>query len=236
MAATKITDIFSHKNLDSTVLEYIVSISDSNNAEDIMDAECCDEAEAKQLTLQLLDALASSKTVNVRMSDDSNETKKSQLMFNDSALFGEKKGNRAGNTFEVATPSEQLIPPTQTDGRRLIDDFVEATRSEDPLARKAALRDLCPCQVLRNVPEFWDRIIAMAHDPDARVRYQVLHNLCDGSPKERENDVIKTIENMHDDEDKVIRRRAHQPRARLTLTRYSLFYLISQSPSARIFI
>lgn len=42
------------------------------------------------------------------------------------------------------------------------------------------------------------------------VRYQVLHNLCDGSPKSREDDVINALEGMHNDEDKVIRRRVHQ--------------------------
>ncbi len=50
----------------------------------------------------------------------------------------------------------------------------------------------------------------MRHDPDPAVRYQVLHNLCDGSPTARETEVIEAIEDMHNDEDKYIRRRVHQ--------------------------
>ncbi|PRP75020.1 hypothetical protein PROFUN_07413 [Planoprotostelium fungivorum] len=103
---------------------------------------------------------------------------------------------------------EACIAPSPASS--VIQDFIEATRAVNPMDRKAALRELCPCHVLRNVPEFWDRIIDMANDPDARVRYQVLHNLCDGSPKDREEDVIETIERMHNDENKLIRRRVHQ--------------------------
>jgi hypothetical protein len=50
----------------------------------------------------------------------------------------------------------------------------------------------------------------MRKDPDPGVRYQVLHNLCDGSPNTREIEVIEAIEDMHNDEDKYIRRRVHQ--------------------------
>jgi len=50
----------------------------------------------------------------------------------------------------------------------------------------------------------------MIDDPDPVVRYQVLHNLCDGSPKIREEEVIKALESMHNDTDPYIRRRVHQ--------------------------
>jgi len=89
-------------------------------------------------------------------------------------------------------------------------EFLEETKSEDPITRKKALRELCPCHVKHDVEEFWIRIIAMTKDPDPQVRYQVLHNLCDGSPLEREESVIQAIEGMHNDEDKYIRRRVHQ--------------------------
>ena len=45
----------------------------------------------------------------------------------------------------------------------------------------------------------------MIDDPDAEVRYQVLHNLCDGSPESREEDVIEALEKLHNDPDKYIR-------------------------------
>ncbi|EGG22138.1 hypothetical protein DFA_04256 [Cavenderia fasciculata] len=56
----------------------------------------------------------------------------------------------------------------------------------------------------------------MSHDEDPKVRYQVLHNCCDGSPSWRENDVIHTIESMHNDSDPKIRRTVHK-----ILTNYS---------------
>jgi hypothetical protein len=75
------------------------------------------------------------------------------------------------------------------------------------LERKKALRELCPCHVKHNVKEFWDRIIEMTKDEDrtysqynvsyflsANVRYQVLHNLCDGSPLAKEDEIIAAIE------------------------------------------
>jgi len=50
----------------------------------------------------------------------------------------------------------------------------------------------------------------MVDDPDPDVRYQVLHNLCDGSPASRETEVVAALEKMHDDPDKTVRRRVHQ--------------------------
>jgi len=87
---------------------------------------------------------------------------------------------------------------------------MEETWSEDSKTRREALRTLCPCKVKKNVKEFWSRIISMIDDPDPNVRYQVLHNLCDGSPKEMEEEVIAAIERLHNDSDKYIRRRCHQ--------------------------
>jgi len=87
-----------------------------------------------------------------------------------------------------------------------VDEFVEATKNEDPKERLLALRELCPCHVKKNITEFWDRIIDMIHDPDPDVRYQVVHNLCDGSPNEREVDVINAIKELEHDESKIVRR------------------------------
>jgi len=91
-----------------------------------------------------------------------------------------------------------------------IEEFIKATFDKDPRNRKKALRELCPCHVKRDVKEFWDRIIEMTHDVDGTVRYQALHNLCDGSPVSREEDVIEALQVLHNDEDKYIRRKVHQ--------------------------
>jgi len=90
------------------------------------------------------------------------------------------------------------------------DEVIAITHDPSPKVRKEALRDMCPCHVKNNIESLWVRIIEMANDPDANVRYQVMHNLCDGSPACREYDVIRTLESMHNDADKKVRRRVHQ--------------------------
>jgi len=91
-----------------------------------------------------------------------------------------------------------------------IQEFMEDTYSKDPRVRKKCLTKMCPCRVKADVDAFWTRIIEMVNDPDPSVRYQVLHNLCDGSPKSREEEVMKTVEKLNYDEDSYIRRRCHQ--------------------------
>eukprot|EP01120_Amphizonella_sp_Union-15-10_P013541 TRINITY_DN628_c0_g3_i4.p1 TRINITY_DN628_c0_g3~~TRINITY_DN628_c0_g3_i4.p1 ORF type:complete len:133 (+),score=22.51 TRINITY_DN628_c0_g3_i4:249-647(+) len=91
-----------------------------------------------------------------------------------------------------------------------IEEFIKFTFNENPKIRKKALRELCPCHVKRDVEEFWNRIIEMVHDPDGLVRYQVLHNLCDGSPNFREEQIIAAIEELHNDEDKAVRSAANK--------------------------
>eukprot|EP01111_Echinosteliopsis_oligospora_P011180 TRINITY_DN3624_c0_g1_i2.p1 TRINITY_DN3624_c0_g1~~TRINITY_DN3624_c0_g1_i2.p1 ORF type:complete len:213 (+),score=43.48 TRINITY_DN3624_c0_g1_i2:62-700(+) len=90
------------------------------------------------------------------------------------------------------------------------EEVIKLTHDPNPKVRRSALREMCPCHVKANISSLWERIIEMSHDPDAKVRYQVMHNLCDGSPASREYDVIRTLEGMHNDEDKVVRRRVHQ--------------------------
>ena len=50
----------------------------------------------------------------------------------------------------------------------------------------------------------------MAEDEDERVRYQVLHNMCDGSPPGLEDRVIETLEIFNRDKCEKVRRKAHQ--------------------------
>ncbi len=97
---------------------------------------------------------------------------------------------------------------------RIADDELTAllsqTYSADPKERAGAVRALCPCHVKRNEPRVWDRIITLANDPDAKVRSQVLHVLADGSPHERERQVVTAIETIAYDQEESLRRRARK--------------------------
>ena len=88
--------------------------------------------------------------------------------------------------------------------------LLDLTSSPDRRQRLRALRELCPCQVRRNVPEVWDRILQLAHDEDAKVRGTVLHLLADGSPRERLDEVAFAIGRMTQDADEGLRRRARK--------------------------
>ena len=69
---------------------------------------------------------------------------------------------------------------------------------------------MCPCRVKNDQPDFWQRIFELAEDDSTKVRYQVLHNMCDGSPEGYEDKVVQALEIFNRDTDKDIRRRAHK--------------------------
>mmetsp|Transcript_25604 Transcript_25604/g.24897 ORF Transcript_25604/g.24897 Transcript_25604/m.24897 type:complete len:84 (+) Transcript_25604:226-477(+) len=69
---------------------------------------------------------------------------------------------------------------------------------------------MCPCRVQKDHDEFWGRIFELAEDEDEKVRYQVLHNMCDGSPDHLEDKVAETLEIFNRDSNKEIRRKAHK--------------------------
>jgi hypothetical protein len=69
---------------------------------------------------------------------------------------------------------------------------------------------MCPCRVQRDHEEFWQRLFELCEDEDDKVRYQVLHNLCDGSPDHLEDRISEALEIFNRDPDKDIRRRAHK--------------------------
>ena len=69
---------------------------------------------------------------------------------------------------------------------------------------------MCPCRVGRDFEEFWARIFELAEDDEAEVRYQILHNMCDGSPEGYEEKVAECLEVFNRDPDKEIRRKAHK--------------------------
>ena len=63
-----------------------------------------------------------------------------------------------------------------------IEEIIELTRHENQQVRLRATQQMCPCRVKSDQPDFWNRLFELAEDEDEAVRYQVLHNLCDGSP------------------------------------------------------
>ena len=62
----------------------------------------------------------------------------------------------------------------------------------------------------RDVDLFWETIFSLARDEDKKVRYQVLHNMCDGSPPQYEDKVAECLEIFNRDKDKDIKRAAHK--------------------------
>ena len=86
--------------------------------------------------------------------------------------------------------------------------LIDRTRDEDPRIRRAALRELCPCDLKRNLDPAWDHVLEMVDDPDASVRSIVLHTLCDGSPGERLAEVVEALEKLAQYPDRRLRRRA----------------------------
>jgi hypothetical protein len=100
--------------------------------------------------------------------------------------------------------------PEVDDVEQLLDD----TYDPDPKVRKWAVHNLCPCEVKKNIPPVWDRLVAMVADEDPKVRGQVIHNLCDGSPRGREAQIVGAIEGLYHDPDPGVRRKVRHVLAR----------------------
>ena len=91
-----------------------------------------------------------------------------------------------------------------------IDEIIALTAAKDDQVRLKACKEMCPCHVKADCEEFWNATFRLANDPNDDIRYQVLHNMCDGSPPHLEDKVIKTLEIFNRDSNKKIRRKAHQ--------------------------
>jgi restriction endonuclease Mrr len=92
-----------------------------------------------------------------------------------------------------------------------IESFIEQTKSVKAIDRKQALKEMCPCRVLKDIDVIWERVLEMAeNEPDADVRYQIMHTLCDGSPKHRETQVIEALEKMWSDPNEKLRRQVRR--------------------------
>jgi len=113
---------------------------------------------------------------------------------------GSRKSNEEETTAvcDVSNESEDVIA------------ILKRSRSTNPNERKAALRSMCPCRVKRAIDPFWVRIVEMCSDPDDSVRYQVLHDLCDGSPSHLEDLVAETVHGFWNDSNEKIRRSARR--------------------------
>ena len=90
------------------------------------------------------------------------------------------------------------------------DEVLVLTHYIDEEVRLKALQRLCPCRVGDEYEQFWNRIFQMADDPSSKIRYQVLHNMCDGSPDSYEDRVVEALEKFNRDPDSEIRRKAHK--------------------------
>jgi len=91
-----------------------------------------------------------------------------------------------------------------------ITEIIQLSKHEEKDVRFAAVKQFCPCKVRKDIDEFWNRVFEMVEDEDPRVRYQILHTICDGSPDHVESRVSDALEKFNQDEDKEIRRRAHK--------------------------
>jgi HEAT repeat protein len=64
--------------------------------------------------------------------------------------------------------------------------------------------------VKANDDRIWDRLLDMAKDEDAKVRADVFHTLCDGSPRSRQAEIVAALERMQQDPDLKLRRRVRK--------------------------
>ena len=91
-----------------------------------------------------------------------------------------------------------------------IDSLLDETTDPNPKVRAHAVQSLCPCHVKHNDARVWDRVLELVDDPALDVRRWVFHLLGDGSPREREPEVVAAFERFTRDPDKKLQRRARQ--------------------------
>lgn len=108
-----------------------------------------------------------------------------------------------------ARRSRRISPQERTRPEE-IGDLLEQTYAPDPQARKGAVHALCPCSLQADNGGVWDRLIEMVADEDAGVRASVFHTLCDGSPRSREQDIVRALERLRHDADPKLRRRVRK--------------------------
>ena len=91
-----------------------------------------------------------------------------------------------------------------------IEVILKYTHNEDNDIRLEAVKQLCPCKVLKDIDEFWERVLELADDEDTRIRARILHIICDGSPPRLEDRIYEALKVFGRDKDSEIRRIAHK--------------------------
>ena len=91
-----------------------------------------------------------------------------------------------------------------------VEEYIQRTHNPDPIKRKKALKDLCPCHVKADIPEVWERIFEMCEDEDGDVRDQALHSLGDGSPGHLEERIVAVIEDKYNDPHPNVKKKARR--------------------------
>jgi vesicle coat complex subunit len=117
------------------------------------------------------------------------------------------KNSKKGSTIEKENLNDLKRQCQETES---VDEIIELSKHKNPEVRLTAIKQLCPCRVQEDIDKFWNRLFEMVEDEDAKVRYQILHNICDGSPEHLESRVVEAIEKFNRDEDKEVKRRAHK--------------------------
>ena len=84
-------------------------------------------------------------------------------------------------------------------------ELIELSKAPNTEVRLKAIQQMCPCRVDGDVPEFWERLFEMTKDEDSRIRFQVMHNMCDGSSRKYENRIMECIEDLRTDKDAHVR-------------------------------
>lgn len=89
------------------------------------------------------------------------------------------KGNKrlGGGKKKKLTKDEIKAREDKKDILRTIQDtedietILKISHHEDPVVRLKAVQQLCPCEVGRDIDEFWMRLLEMVDDKDDDVRY-----------------------------------------------------------------
>jgi len=122
-------------------------------------------------------------------------------------------GSTVGRYDRVSAQTGLVVPTGKNDADS-VQQALAASYDTDPLARRLAAKNLCPCHVRSNRAEVWERLIELANDPDPGVRSDALHALTDGAPKPYWPRIATVLNDRRRDDNPKIRRMAKRLLAR----------------------
>ena len=104
------------------------------------------------------------------------------------------------------------VPPAgETVQRRdAIAVLLTLSYDSDPLTRRVAAKNLCPCHLRANHASALERLIKLAHDADAGVRADSIHALADGSPSVLRARIVEVFEALYNDPDPRVRKQVRR--------------------------